>query len=227
MDRAGNDAADLRGALRDIASVNRLLGGRRALLDALDPFLDGAPGAAPLSILDVGTGGGDLAVAMVCHARRRSRRVEVIAMDIDPVTARVAAETCAPYGEIRVIRGDAFRPPFAAHCFDLVTASLFLHHFSQDDAAALLASFRRMARGAVLVNDLRRHVVPWAFIAVAARAAFRHPMFVHDAPLSVLRGFTDAELLAAGSRAGGSGVTLRRRWPFRLLLTLPAEGSPS
>lgn len=225
MDRPGNDAADLRGALRDIAAVNRLLGGRRVLLDALDPFLDAASAERPFSILDVGSGGGDLAVAMVHHARLRGRLVNVVAVDIDPVAAVFAAEACAAYGEIRVIRGDAFRLPFRDGSFDLVTASLFLHHFSHRDAAALLASFHRLARRGVLVNDLRRHVVPWAFIALAARTASRHPMFVHDAPLSVLRGFTAEELLDAGRRAAGSGALLRRRWPFRLVLTLPAAAA--
>lgn len=227
MDRAGNDAGDLRGALRDIESVNRLLGGRRAILAALGPFLRETNHGERLSILDVGTGGGDLAAAMALHARREGRRLDIVAMDIDPVTAGVAAETCAPYREVRVIRGDAFRLPFHERSFDLVTASLFLHHFGHDEAATLLAAFLRVARRAVLVNDLRRHVVPWAFIALAARAASRHPMFVHDAPLSVLRGFTEEELLAAGHRAGARGATLRRRWPFRLLLTLPVARASS
>ena len=47
-------------------------------------------------------------------------------------------------------------------------------------------------------------------------------MYVHDAPLSVLRGFTSGELLDAARRAGALDVSLRRRWPFRLLATLPA-----
>ena len=59
-----------------------------------------------------------------------------------------------------------------------------------------------MAKRAVLINDLERHLVSWAFISLAARITRRHPMFVHDAPLSVLRGFTRDELLASpGGRA--------------------------
>jgi hypothetical protein len=49
----------------------------------------------------------------------------------------------------------------------------------------------------------------------------RHPMFVHDAALSVLRGFTKGELLAAARDAGVPDATVKRRLPYRLLLTMP------
>jgi hypothetical protein len=97
---------------------------------------------------------------------------------------------------------------------------MFLHHFDHDDAARLLSGFRSIARSAVLVNDLRRHVIPWAFIGLAARATLRHPMFVHDAPLSVLRGFTDEELRAVARDAGAKSAVVERRLPYRLLLTM-------
>ena len=104
---------------------------------------------------------------------------------------------------------------------------MFLHHFAHGDAVRLLAGFHALARRAVLVNDLRRHAVAWAFIGLASRVTRRHPMFVHDAALSVLRGFTKAELLAAAREAGSAGATVKRRLPYRLLLTMPAASSPA
>ena len=100
---------------------------------------------------------------------------------------------------------------------------MFLHHFPHEQVVALLRRFRRLARRAVVVNDLRRHALPWAFIGVVARATVRHPMFVHDAALSVLRGFTGDELAAAAREAGSERFGLVRRWPFRLVLTLEAS----
>ena len=52
-------------------------------------------------------------------------------------------------------------------------------------------------------------------------------MFVNDAPLSVLRGFTPAELLAAGREAGAADATVLDRMPYRLLLTMPGAKAPS
>lgn len=223
MDRLDNPPEAVAGALHDIGLVNRALGGRRALLRAMDPFLEAQPRHFPLEVLDVGTGGGDLPMEMVLLGKRRGKRVRVTAVDRDPAAGRVAACTVAAHPEIRVVRADANRLPFKKGSFDLVTASMFLHHFDHRGVVRLLSTFRRLARRAVLVNDLRRHLLPWAFIGLTARATLRYPMFIHDAPLSVLRGFTDEELLRAARESGVERPQVERRWPFRLVMTLPGH----
>lgn len=225
MDRNDNRAQDLEGALRDIERVNRYLGGNRALLGGLRPLLARARSGRPLKLLDVGTGGADLPLAMLRCARRMGRSLSVTAVDRDPVTAAIAARATENDPEIEVIVGDAAALPFPPRSFDIVTASMFLHHFSREQATSLLRTFVALAREAVLVNDLRRHLLPWGFIRLTAAATGRHPMFVHDAPLSVLRGFTPGELRAAASAARAGGGVVRRRWPFRLLLTIETGGA--
>lgn len=222
LDRTDNSPADLKDALRDIRLTNRFLGGRKTLLDALDPFIESGEG--PLEVLDVGTGGGDLAVEMVRHARRRGRELRVTAIDRDQDIAVLAHGEVKDCAGVTVVRADALELPFAERSFDLVTASLFLHHFSFDDLTRLLNRFRRLARQAVVINDLRRHRVPWIFIYLASRVTLRHPMYAHDAPLSVLRGFTVEELQRSARRAGAPAPQVYRRWPYRLVLTLPAAG---
>jgi 2-polyprenyl-3-methyl-5-hydroxy-6-metoxy-1,4-benzoquinol methylase len=224
MERAGCDPEEVAAALRDIAAVNRRLGGARALLRALDPHVVAAPPDGDVEILDVGTGGADLAVAMEAFGLRRGRTVRVTAVDRDPAAIRVAARAAAATRHVRVVLADARALPFEAKSFDVVCASMFLHHFGNEDAATLLGSLLRLARRAVIVNDLERGVLPWLFIALAARVTRRSPLFVHDAPLSVRRGFTPGELLAIGRRAGGEGAWVERLWPFRLALTLPTSG---
>ena len=225
MDRTDNTPEDLNGALDDIRSVNRFLGGSKILVDAVRPLLLATRDGEPLSVLDVGTGGGDLPLDLVGEARRLGRRIRIVAVDRDAVTLNYARRKTSDVPEIELHAADAFNLPFAPASFDVVTASMFLHHFAHDDAVRLLSSFRRIARGVVLINDLRRHVVPWAFIGLAARVTRRHPMFVHDAPLSVLRGFTRAELLAAGRAAGATDATVLARRPYRLLLAMPGTAA--
>lgn len=220
LDRDGHSVAELAGALRDIRAVNRFLGGSRALLDALRPVIRRTKPGVPLNVLDVGTGAADLPLAMVRCAERMGRELRVTAVDRDRTTAAIAAGEVARSSQIRIVCADAHHLPFPPGSFDVVTASMFLHHFELGDVARLLARFRELARRAVLINDLRRHLVPWSFIALVSRVTRRDPMFVHDAPLSVLRGFTVAELLQAARESGAASVTLRRRWPYRLALTL-------
>lgn len=222
MDRTDNPPERLHRALDDIHSVNRFLGGSKILVDGVRPFLVGAPDNEPFTVLDVGTGGGDIPLALVAEARRLGRSVRIVALDRDPATLAYARDKTASAPEIEIQAGDAFRLSFAKASFDVVTASMFLHHFPHDDAVRLVSGFRAVARRAVVINDLRRHVLPWAFIALVGRITRRNPMFVHDAPLSVLRGFTGEELVAIARDAGAVAPSIRYLFPFRLLLTVPA-----
>jgi ubiquinone/menaquinone biosynthesis C-methylase UbiE len=222
MDRPDNPVAELEGALDDICLVNRYLRGSKIMVNAVRPFLRGMGAGETLSILDVGTGGADLPKDLVLRGRRSRKQIRVVGVDRDPVTVAYARRLTDGIPEIEIVQADAFRLPFPDASFDLVTASMFLHHFIHDDAVKLLAEFRRVARRAVVINDLRRHWVSWAFINLASRLTLRHPMFVHDAPLSVLRGFTKQELAAAAKDAGAAHATVVRRLPYRLLLTIPA-----
>jgi len=225
MDRTDNTAEDLDGALDDIHAVNRFLGGSRTLVEMVRPFLLARQDGSTLSVLDVGTGGADLPIALAAEARRLGRRIRIVAVDRDKVTLDYARRKISGMPEIELCAADAFDLPFPTASFDLVTASMFLHHFNHADAVRLLSAFRRLARSAVVINDLERHLLPWAFIAVVARVTRRHPMFVHDAPLSVLRGFTPAELLAAGREAGAVDAKVSDKMPYRLVLTMSGTGT--
>src|SRR6185436_20758573 len=104
--------------------------------------------------------------------------------------------------------------------FDFVTSSLVFHHFPEAPAASLLAEMARVARRAVLVNDLERHRVPWAVITVLA-ALGRNRMVRHDGPLSVLRGWRPHELLTlARSQGLGRRARVSRLFPYRLVLVV-------
>lgn len=222
MDREGNGRSDLAPCLDDLRRINRFLGGHAATLRALRPHLDRKPPGETLRVLDVGTGEGDHPRAIVAEARRRGRHVRVVAIDRDPVVVALAREACAGISEIEVEAADATALAYGDGAFDVVTASLFLHHFDGDDARGVLAELARVAGRAVLVNDLRRHRVPWAFTAALGCLRVLSPMSRNDGPLSVLKGFTDAELLALG-RAVSPAATVRRRLGFRLLLEIPAS----
>jgi SAM-dependent methyltransferase len=225
MDRADNSQQDLEGALKDIRKVNRFLRGSKILIDALRPCLEKQRDGETLTILDVGTGGGDLPIDIVHEARAMGKRVRITAVEKDATTAAYAKAETRPYAEIEVEHADATQLPYPPESFDVVIASLFLHHFGDEQAARLLRNFRALARRAVLINDLRRHLIPWAVIGVAAHVTGRHAMFRHDAPLSVLRGFTTSELRHAAKEAGVPRATLVRRFPYRLLMTLPGSNA--
>ena len=195
---------EARRSLADLRFVNRWLGNRGRLLAAVRPFLEAS---AHPSLLDVGCGSADVPLWI---ASRFARPVAVVGVDLKPLHLRAAQ------GPLRGVAADVHALPFADGRFDVVTASLFLHHFDGPDVARVLRELYRVARRALVVNDLRRARVPYVFGRVAFPLLFRSRVSVEDGLLSIRRAFTARELADAFSDAG-IPATIASHWPYRLL----------
>jgi ubiquinone/menaquinone biosynthesis C-methylase UbiE len=208
--------------LADLRRVNRFLGGRRVVTDALAALV-GQAEWRELSLLDVGTGSADIpgAVAEWCH--ERGIAPNIAALDLSERNLRIARSRLGINEAVQLVRGDSRRLPFADRSFDVVTASLFLHHFEDADVTLLLAEFARVARRALIVNDLIRHRVPYWFARLTGPLLATSYLTRYDGPASVLRGFTVAEMAELAERAGLRRVSLRRRFPYRLSLVARME----
>ena len=117
----------------------------------------------------------------------------------------------------RVERGVAAEPPF-----DIVYCTLLLHHFSDADAIRILAAMKRLARHAVLVDDLQRTRFGWLLAVAGCHLLSRSPVVHFDGPQSVRAAFTCAEARGLAAAAGWGVAKLRRHWPERYLLSWEA-----
>jgi SAM-dependent methyltransferase len=199
----GVPEAEALASLADLRFVNRWLGNRARFLAAVRPYLRGSPRPR---LLDVGCGSADVPAALA----RADRRLLAVGVDLKPLHVRGAP------AEVRPVVADAQALPFPPASFDVVTASLFLHHFGADELPAILRSLYALARRALVVNDLRRARVPYLFGRVAFPLLFRSAVSVDDGLTSIRRAFTEDELRAAFS-AAGLPVRVWRTWPYRLL----------
>jgi SAM-dependent methyltransferase len=216
MDLPDADPAELARTLSDLAWINRWLGGMRLIRAHIPSLLDGT--AASIRILDVGTGYADIPRAILRWGRRWGLPIEIEAVDHHEQIVRLAQEASAAYPEIRIRRGDALSLPYPEGSFDVVLASLVLHHMEGEEQVQLLRELYRVASHAVLVHDLRRgrwpFLVTWAALHIVSRNRLIH----HDGPLSVRRGFRPAELLALAHRAGWKQAGVSHHPFFRLAL---------
>jgi SAM-dependent methyltransferase len=221
MDDPDIEPGLLRDALDDVAAVNRWLGARRALLRHLPGALP--PPTVPARILDVGTGSGDLPLAMAHWAGRR-RAVRITAVDLHPTTLDAARDRTDGHPWIRLARADALRLPFPDGAFHLATLSMTLHHMDGADLVTSLRELGRVARGgAVLVGELERALPHYLGAHLLAATLWRrHPITRHDGPLSVRRGFTSRELLELARRAGLRQPRVHRHLLYRLVLRADA-----
>ena len=71
-----------------------------------------------------------------------------------------AAAKSRAYPEISYQQLDVFSAEFAAEPYDVLTASLFCHHFADVELVRLLVRWQQQATVAVILNDLHRHRWP-------------------------------------------------------------------
>lgn len=214
MDEAGAAGADLERALVELRWINRFLGGTGATLNAFGQL--GLKGK--VRVLDVGTGAGDIPVALVKWGRSIGVEMRVVVVDFNPAICTWARRQTAPFPEIEVLRADAFALPFALGSFDYVHSALFLHHFPQPTAARLLGLLFGLCRRGLIINDLHRHPLSFYPVKWGSVLWSRSRMVQHDGPLSVLRGFVRGEL-AELARQSGVPLSLQWRWAFRWVMT--------
>ncbi len=218
MDAPGLPEAEVEDAYRTLRRVNKHLGNLRAIRREFRRFLaEDGEGPALLTVLDVGSGSGDIPLDL--RGRAPGRLAAVIALDRDPTAVASARRRGGA-----VVQGDALRLPFGARSIDLVTAVKFAHHFHGPSLALLLAEMARVARRRVVVLDIRRHLLAyWGFRAWSLIFT-RNRLVRHDGPLSVLRGFTAGELLDATASIPGYSWHVRPYLGFQLALAGRREG---
>ena len=214
MDAPGLPEAERAEAYRVLRRVNRQLGNLRSMGRELDRFLDeDHPGTGVVSILDVGSGSGDIPRALRDRLAARGLGVTVLALDRDPT-----ANTLAAGLDLAAVRGEALRLPLADRSISLVTAVKFAHHFAGEGLARLVSEMARVARRRVIVLDIRRHwLAYWGFVAWS-RVFTGNRLVRCDGPLSVLPGSPRPALSALAASLPDPTCTVRGYAGFQLAL---------
>ena len=218
--------ADFRASMTDVQRANRFLGGtpvvtRQAKLWLRAAKADLAFAARPVTFLDVATGSGDLPKAILTLAGREGVPVQITGLDFSPPILRFAREEVGTESEIRLVRGDAFRLPFADASVDYVLCSLAFHHFGFDQSVVALREMERVARHGWLVNDLRRAWSAWFLFRAVSTLAGMNRLTRHDGPASVLRAYSIPEYRDMPQTFGlreGPNFQLRRSLFYRVAL---------
>lgn len=199
----------MRRSMSDVARANTLFGGRRAAIAELEPALSSLKGS--VSLLDVGTGQGDIPAAAREVAKKLGLRLWTIGFDLSLplVSTHRNSNDVVTLGNARCL-------PFRDKSIDVVMASQVLHHFEFDDAVVVIREMDRVARKRVVVSDLRRSVIAAAGLWLASFPLGFHPVSRHDGVVSVMRGFLPDELSEMVTAATGTTPNVRRRLGFRV-----------
>ena len=197
-------AEEARENLADLVKINSRFGGhsviRRTLARAIQPN-------EQFTLLDIGAASGDTA-RVIQQAYPGAR--------ITSLDYNLTNSALAPFPKLIA---DAFALPFAKGSFDYVLCSLFLHHFEDAKVVELLRAFYGVARKALLVCDLERHVLPYLFLPATKPFFSWKRITLHDGPISVRAAFRLDELKSLASQAGLANAEVQAYRPaFRLSL---------
>ncbi len=222
--------------LRDLRRINRVMGGVDLSWRALAALVgDGAPAGRPsdgepITLLDVGAGGVDIPVALIDRAGRSGWQLEVTAIDS---RAEILSEAIATTPELvetpglRLAVGDGRALADPDRSRHVVHASLVIHHLEPDDAVAFLREMARVGARGVIVNDLIRSRLNWIGAWLISHLLTRSRFTRYDAPLSVRRAYTLAELEALLVAAGLRPIArFRGRFGHRYAIAAVAGPRP-
>ncbi len=210
LDDPAADPEAVRLSLGNIARANRWFGGAAAVRYGLARVLDPAPERA-VTLLDVGTGAGDLPAMAHGWATRRGIALTPLALERSPPAASLAHERGVP-----TVVGCGGALPFPDGAVDVVVLSQVIHHVDTAGRVLLLREAARVARVGGVVADLH----PSGPAALGFRVAGRLMGFDHytlvDGVTSLRRGLSVDALSRLLAQAGLIG-TVRRRPGSRIV----------
>lgn len=223
LDEDAGSPEELRAAFKDLWRMNRWLGGLRTHKRLFRPVVAAFKPGESLWMLEVGAGTGQMAAVIRDWIRAKGVRAEAFVLD------RLWSHL--NYGNPRAnslhaVAADALTLPFADDTFDVISCSLFLHHFGGEQAVRLLRDMHRVTRKYVLINDIRRHWIPYIFVRIAGRLMLSR-ITRYDAPASFRQAYTRRELRDLLERAGLHNFEIRQTWPYRLSVTIRKKTLPT
>ena len=218
MDQPGLGEPLHRAALAGLGRINRFSGSGRILWQALERRI-ATNATRTWRLLDLASGGGDVAIDVARRAARAGARVLVDGCDVSPFAVRYATARASErqVENVQFFRQDVLNAPLPEG-YDVVMCSLFLHHLDDETAVALLSKMAAVAKKLVVVNDLRRSTFGYLLAWFGCRLLSRSPVVHVDGPRSVQAAFSIAELRGVAQRSGLGTALLQSSWPCRMLL---------
>lgn len=205
--------------LRELKTINRWLGGNQVTTLGLDQVVEDFP-QPDYSICDVGCGGGDMLRIIHEWAKERKHKVRLTGLDANPNIIELAKKRLGDLSGIQWDVQNVFSEEFRNSKTDILTCTLFTHHFTDDELVSLLKSFQQKANLGIVINDLHRNPIAYFSIRFLTSLFSKSTMVRNDGPISVLRAFSRKDWERILSNAGTSNYRLSWHWAFRWQLVI-------
>ncbi|WP_162344098.1 methyltransferase domain-containing protein [Cyclobacterium salsum] len=215
MDDLHCSGRELEQTLRELKTINRLLGGNKVTTSGIRELV-GKNVGRPYSVADLGCGGGDMTLVMKDWSIRNGYALRIIGIDANPnIISLAKGNVQLNYPDIEFRQGNVFDADYLTEEVDIQTCTLFMHHFTDEELVRMLINLRKRTRIGLVINDLHRHFLAYHGIKWLTAAFSRSQMVKNDAPLSVLRAFSRGDWERLLSAAGIEKYKISWHWAFR------------
>jgi 2-polyprenyl-3-methyl-5-hydroxy-6-metoxy-1,4-benzoquinol methylase len=215
MDDLHVSGPDLDQALIELDGINYLLGGNYVTLNAVTHVLGKGSGPVKYRIADLGCGSGDILRRIRSLMNKRNIDASLTGFDANPNVIKFAVAKTPATCRIQFEAVNIFSEEFRSRRFDVVTATLFFHHFTNNELIGFFNGLKEQVSLAMIINDIHRHWFAYHAIKWLTRIFSRSEMVKHDAAVSVARAFTKAELKNILRQAGLRKYRIKWCWAFR------------
>jgi 2-polyprenyl-3-methyl-5-hydroxy-6-metoxy-1,4-benzoquinol methylase len=205
----------LRDTLDKLENINRWLGGNKVTINGLKSILKHHPKAQEITIVDIGCGHGDILRDVAKFGRKYKFKFKLLGIDANPTAIEYANELSVDYPELSFKTEDIFSQEFQKGKFDVVLATLFLHHFKTPELVSFLDKILQQTKIGVVVNDLHRNKLAY-YLFMLLSIFIKNKMIIEDGLTSVLRGFKRKDLETISSKIKVE-PQIYWKWAFRYL----------
>lgn len=206
--------------LKEIDTINAWLGGNNVTMSAIKKLLKEYKSDSALSIADLGCGSGEMLRKISHWANKKGLKVQLVGIDANPHIVEYARKSSVGYSDISYHAINIFSSEFEQKKYDIITCTLFCHHFDDESLSKILSSLSKSVSIAIVINDIHRHWFAYYSIKWLTSFFSKSYMVKYDSRLSVLKAFKRVELENILKKAEIKNYIIKWKWAFRYQLVI-------
>lgn len=213
MDDFNLEGDVLRDTLDKLGNINKWLGGNRITLNGLSDLLKNQPKDKVYHIVDLGCGHGDMLRIISNWGNAHHYKFQLTGIDANLDAINYAKELSVDYPNMSYRCLDIFSEEFNNINCDVILATLFLHHFKDEEIVQLVSVFKQRANLGIVINDLHRSKLAY-FLFQCLGLVITNRMVKEDGLTSIKRAFKKEELVRFSNQLQLKSY-IKWRWAFR------------
>ncbi len=214
MDNFNGSITELETVLNDITGVNRILGGNKITVDAVFRLIQENKKES-YTILDMGCADGNMLRNIALEGRRRNITLKLIGVDLSKDALILARKASADFPEISYQAKNILTADFSDFNCDIVTTTLTMHHFPDQEILKFIAQFAKLASMGIVINDLERSAWAYKLFKVFSLFFIRTKTARIDGLISISKGFVKQDLETYARTLSHMQHQITWKWAFR------------